>query len=77
MSVMVDPQLFQSLCKYKQLQCGIIEKVASESVEGSNKHYIATIIIHYVMVTPTKTTKVRVVYNASVKTKQMNKSLNE
>ena len=71
-----NPQLFQSYATIiqEQLERGIIEKVTNESVEGPNKHYIP----HHAVITPTKnTTKVRVVYDASAKTKQMNKSLNE
>ena len=63
-----DPQLFQSYTAIiqEQLERGIIEKVTSESVEGPNKHYIP----HHAVITPTKTTtKVRVVYDASAKTK--------
>ena len=70
-----DPQLFQSYATIiqEQLERGIIEKVTSESVEGPNKHYIP-----HAVITPTKTTtKVRVVYDASAKTKQTNNSLNE
>ena len=44
------------------------------SEEGPMKHYIP----HHPVITPSKnTTKVRVVYNASAKTRQCNKSLNE
>ena len=58
----------------EQLNRGIIEKVTDESVEGSVKHYIP----HHPVITPLKaTTKVRVVYDASAKTRPGNKSLNE
>ena len=71
-----DPQLLQSYAAViqEQLERGIIERVSSESIQGIAKHYIP----HHAVVTPTKaTTKVRVVYDASAKTKQSNKSLNE
>ena len=58
----------------EQLNRGIIEKVTDESVEGSVKHFIP----HHPVITPLKaTTKVRVVYDASAKTRPNNKSLNE
>jgi len=58
----------------EQLQRGIIEKVGTETEEGLVKHYIP----HHPVITPSKsTTKVRVVYDASAKTKQDHKSLNE
>ena len=58
----------------EQVERGIIEKVTSESEQGEVKHYIP----HHAVITPTKsTTKVRVVYDASAKTRQSNKSLNE
>jgi len=71
-----DPKLLE---KYEaiiqdQLQKGIIEKVTNNSEQGALKHYIA----HRPVITPSKSTKkVRVVYDASVKTKQSQKSLNE
>ena len=71
-----DPQLLKSYTAIlqEQLEQGIIETVTSESVEGPLKHYIP----HHAVVTPTKTTtKVRVVYDASAKSRQANKSLNE
>lgn len=56
-----------------QLKKGIIEKVKYTSNQ-SGKHYIP----HHAVVNPTKTTtKVRIVYDASAKTKRENKSLNE
>lgn len=58
----------------EQLSKGIIEKVTEEMVEGPLKHYIP----HHPVITPLKTTtKVRVVYDASSKTRLSNKSLNE
>ena len=58
----------------EQLNREIIAKVTDESVEGSVKHYIP----HHPLITPLKaTTKVRVVYDASAKTRPSNKSLNE
>ena len=56
-----------------QLRLGVIEKVKPGSSD-SIKHYIP----HHAVVNPSKaTTKVRVVYDASAKTKQENKSLND
>ena len=56
-----------------QLRLGVIEKVKPGSSE-SIKHYIP----YHAVVNPSKTTtKVRVVYDASAKTKQENKSLND
>ena len=71
-----DPQLLRSYAAViqEQLDRGIIEVVTNESVEGPYKHYIP----HHAVVTPSKnTTKVRVVYDASAKTRQTNNSLNE
>ena len=70
------PQLLQQYDAIiqEQLQRGIIEKVVTESEEGPIKHYIP----HHPVITPLKsTTKVRVAYDASAKTKQDHKSLNE
>ena len=70
------PQLLQQYDAIiqEQLQRGIIEKIVTESEEGPIKHYIP----HHPVITPLKsTTKVRVVYDASAKTKQDHKSLNE
>ena len=56
-----------------QLHLGVIEKVKPEPADGI-KHYTP----HYAVINPAKTTtKVRVVYDASAKNKQDNKSLNE
>ena len=71
-----DPHLLQmySAIIQEQLERGIIEKVCSKSKQGVIQHYIP----HHAVITPTKsTTKVRVVYDASAKTRQINKSLNE
>ena len=70
------PKLFQQYGDIiqEQLQRGIIEKVTETSEEGSQKHYIP----HHPVITPSKTTtKLRVVYDASAKTRKSNKSLNE
>ncbi len=57
-----------------QLLKGIIERVTSETVEGSTKHYIP----HHPVVTPSKATmKVRIVHDASAKSRKNQKSLNE
>ncbi|XP_052762257.1 uncharacterized protein LOC128204895 [Mya arenaria] len=70
-----NPQLLQ---KYDgvikdQLNNGIIERVNTDE-SNSRTHYIP----HHAVITPQKsTTKVRVVYDASAKTKKDNKSLNE
>ena len=54
-----------------QLRQGIIEKVRIEST-NTPKHYIP----HHAVVNPTKaSTKVRIVYDASAKTKPENNSL--
>ena len=70
-----NPELIQ---KYDdiitdQLNKGVIEKVGCES-DSLIRHYIP----HHAVVNPAKaTTKVRVVYDASAKSKPENKSLNE
>ena len=56
-----------------QLQQGIIEKVPNQRNQF-RKHYIP----HHHVINPTKTTtKVRIVYDASAKTREENKSLND
>ena len=74
---MVDsPELLQrydSIIK-DQLEKGLIERVKEESEQGERRHYIP----HHAVFTPEKeTTKVRIVYDASAKTKKDNLSLNE
>ncbi len=57
-----------------QEQKGVVEKVTDSTPEGPLNHYLA----HHVVVTPHKeTTKARMVFNASAKTKKANYSLNE
>ena len=58
-----------------QVEKGIIEKVDASEVNNNNrKHYIP----HHVVIKPDNaTTKLRIVYDASAKTKKGNKSLNE
>ncbi len=57
-----------------QLKLGIIEEVTPDTPEGPLKHYIP----HHPVETPSKTTtKVRVVYDASAKSRKENRSLNE
>ena len=57
----------------EQLKQGVIEKVHYDP-NTSGKHYIP----HHAVVNPSKTsTKVRIVYDASAKTKKESKSLNE
>lgn len=56
-----------------QLTKGVIEKVTLDKEEGL-KHYLP----HHAVINPTKTTtKLRVVYDASAKTRQRHQSLNE
>ena len=71
-----DPKLLKQYEEIiqEQLRRGIIEKVTDHCEEGTLKHYIT----HHPIITPSKnTTKVRVVYDASAKTKQSQRSLNE
>ncbi len=57
----------------EQLQNGVIEKV-QEPTSGNMKHYLP----HHVVLNPQKpTTKIRVVYDASAKTRSTDSSLNE
>ena len=58
----------------QQLDMGVIEEVTEGMDESSAKHYIP----HHCVVKPaSNTTKVRVVYDASAKTKEGNPTLNE
>ena len=58
----------------EQLEHKIIEKVGHSNAEGKLKHYIP----HHAVITSQKTTtKIRIVYDGSAKTKRENKSLNE
>ena len=71
-----DDQLLQTYAAViqEQVERGIIERVTDKSLGGLLKHYIP----HHAVVIPIKTTtKMRVVYDASAKTKQTNKNLNE
>ncbi|XP_071150567.1 uncharacterized protein [Mytilus edulis] len=72
-----NPDLLNKYDEIIQDQCkkGIIEKVSNQcSKDTGIKHYIP----HHAVVDPTKpTTKVRIVYDASAKSKQENKSLND
>ena len=71
-----DPRLLEKYTAIiqEQLKRRIIERISNETEKGVLKHYIP----HHAVITPTKTTtKVRVVYDASAKTKQSNVSLNE
>lgn len=57
-----------------QLQKGVIEKIDKETIEGKIRHYLP----YHTVLTPQKsTTKLKVVYDASARTKIKNKSLNE
>ena len=57
-----------------QVRQGIIEKVVDKVKEGNLKHYLS----HHPVLTPTKnTTKLRVVYDASLKAKKGDNSLND
>ncbi|CAF1104794.1 unnamed protein product [Didymodactylos carnosus] len=57
-----------------QLEKGIIEKVDDQFNTETKKHYIP----HHAVITPDKsTTKLRIVYDGSAKSKKENKSINE
>ena len=57
-----------------QIKKGIIERVDINSIKGEIKHYIP----HHGVVKPNnRTTKLRIVYDASAKSKRTNPSLNE
>ena len=74
MKLVKTPKLFKQYDEIiqDQLNRGVIEKVISMSLEGLIKHYIP----HHPVIIPSKnTTKVRIVYDASAKTKKENKSL--
>ena len=72
-----DKMLLQQYCDViqSQLKAGVIELVDVQKTNGDNrKHYLP----HHPVVTPLKTTtKVRIVYDASVKASKGMKSLNE
>ena len=66
-------QKYDSIIK-DQLKKEIIEEVNDRTEEGCKKHYIP----HHAVITPDrKTTKVRIVYDASAKARKGCKSLNE
>ncbi|XP_056016815.1 uncharacterized protein LOC130053514 [Ostrea edulis] len=70
------PAFLQKYYEIIQDQCtkGIIEKIPHSSKETGIKHYIP----HHAVIDPTKpTTKVRIVYDASAKSKPSNLSLNK
>jgi len=56
-----------------QVQKGIVEVVPDEDCTNTLKHYIP----HHEVLTPEKTTKLRIVFDASAKTRKKNQSLNE
>ncbi|MCP3665660.1 MAG: DUF1759 domain-containing protein, partial [Gammaproteobacteria bacterium] len=71
-----DPEILKKIDDIisDQLQKGVIEIVTVDTFEGPRKHYIP----HHPVITPQKeTTKVRLVYDASARTKVGSPSLNE
>ena len=71
-----SPELLEQYDKIiqDQLSKGVIEKVTSNSEEGPIKHYIP----YHPVITPSKsTTKMRIVYDASAKTRKSAQSLND
>ena len=57
-----------------QVKKGIIEKIDDSTVPGEINHYI----LHHGVIKPNnRTTKLRIVHDASAKTKKTNLSLNE
>ena len=69
-----DPELLKKYDNKDQLSKSIIEEINENEEEGENKHYIP----HHAVITPDRdTTKVRIVFDASAKTKKSNLSLNE
>jgi len=71
-----DRGLLEQYCNVieSQLCDGIIESVDKKSGTENKKHYLP----HHLVITPSKsTTKIRIVYDASVKIGQHEKSLNE
>ena len=71
-----DPDHFKKLDAIiqNQLELEIIEEVKEDTELGEKFHYLP----HHAVITPQKeTTKVRIVYNESAKTKKENLSLNE
>ena len=70
-----SPELLEQYDKIIQekLSKVVIEKVTSNSEEGPIKHYIP----HHAVITPSKNTiKMRIVYDASTKTRKGEQSLN-
>ena len=72
-----DQSLLQQYCDIikSQVETGIIERVEDDQLEGKGKKYYLS---HHPVITPLKTTtKVRIVYDASVKASQGVKGLND